>query len=312
MIINSISKIRSEPFFYQLMNFIPNTAVNVKLEGLNMAGSIKLTTAIGLVNDLEKSGKINSDTILIESSSGNLGVALSLVCKERGYRFKCVTDPNILPDNEKLIGVFGGELIKITERDENGGYLASRIRFIQNLISQNPSHIWINQYANPANYEIHSQVTAKEIHNSFRNLDFLFIGAGTTGTLMGCAKFFKKNSPNTKIIGIDSVGSVTFDAPARKRHVPGIGTSRKPEIVDKSILDDIVMVNEIDGIRVCNDLLKKHGLFFGGSTGSVLHGIYSYAPDIPEGSSVVCISPDFGHRYIDTVYNSTWVEQKFN
>lgn len=312
MIIDLISDITSTPLFFRLAGFLEESEVFVKLEGLNIAGSIKLTTAKGLIDSLEKQGSINQETVFIESSSGNLGVALSILCKQKGYPFICVTDPNILPENEKLILLYGAQVIKITDRDANGGYLASRIKFIYELLERNPNYIWLNQYANQANPSIHYQSTARQILDQFCEVDYLFVGAGTTGTLMGCASFFKENSPKTKIIAVDSIGSVTFGFPPKKRYIPGVGTSRRPEIVDESKVDEILMIDEKEAVKMCHFLINRYGLLLGGSSGTVLQGIREYADKIPRNSRVVTISPDFGQKYINNVYDDAWVKERFN
>lgn len=121
----------------------------LKLESMNPSGSIKLKTAVGMVGALEEAGLIKPDTQLIESSSGSLGVALSMIAAERGYTFTCVVDPHISEHNLKLMRAFGAGIVRVTERDENGGYLGTRIRYIQNQVRANPKIIWLNQYANP-------------------------------------------------------------------------------------------------------------------------------------------------------------------
>lgn len=311
MIIKRISDLSCPPIFYQLSEFLPGSEAYVKLEGLNIAGSVKLTTARNLIKSLENQGLMTPETKIVESSSGNLGVALSIICKEKGYPFVCVTDPNILSDNEKLMQIYGAKIIKITERDANGGYLSSRIAFIQQLVKKEPSYIWLNQYANTANSAAHYAQTAVDIHQEFPTLDYLFIGAGTTGTLMGCAIYFKEQSPQTKIIAVDTDGSVTFGFPAKKRYIPGIGTSRRPELVNEDYIDEILMVSEREAVTMCRSLLNRYGLFLGGSSGTVLQGVKMYERWIEPGSQVVAISPDFGHKYIDLVYNDEWVNKIF-
>ena len=310
MIINSVTEITSSPIFLNLKNFIKDTRVFLKLEGLNIAHSVKLKTARYLLRAVENQ-IIPGKTKIIESSSGNLAIALSIICKELGVEFICVTDPNIAEYSEELIKVYGGKIIKVTERDEHGGFLNTRIRTIYKLLDSSKDYIWTNQYANHANYLAHYSETAAEIYSEFKALDYLFIGAGTTGTLVGCGKFFKEYSPNTKIIAVDAEGSVTFGYPAKKRHIPGIGTSRKPEIANESYIDDILLVSEIDTIRTCHKVLKERGLFIGGSTGSVLAAIIQYSNRIKPHSSIVAISPDFGDKYIPTVYNDNWVIERF-
>lgn len=139
----------------------------LKIEGLNPAGSIKLKTALSLIADLECRNLISANTRLIESSSGNLGVALAMVCAERGYRFACVVDPNISIQNRKMISALGAEIVSVDQRDENGGYLASRIRLIEKLVAASPDYIWLNQYRNPANSAAHYETTAKAIAEKF-------------------------------------------------------------------------------------------------------------------------------------------------
>jgi N-(2-amino-2-carboxyethyl)-L-glutamate synthase len=151
-----------------------------------------------------------------------------------------------------------------------------------------------------------------EIYNEFSKLDYLFIGAGTTGTLVGCARFFKKYSPNTKIVAVDNKGSVTFGFPPSTRYIPGIGTSRKPEIASTDNVYKVILVPEEETVVTCNLLLKKYGLFLGGSTGTVLFAARDYVNSLSNKNiSLVAISPDFGEKYLNTIYNAEWVEDKF-
>jgi cysteine synthase A len=310
MIINKLTDISSKTVFYTLDNFIGNTKVYLKLEGLNIAGSIKLKPAIWLVDRLEKQGKlVPGVSSVVCSSSGNLGIALSIVCKERKYPLICVSDLNISPISKKYIELFGGELILINTPDENGGYLKNRLDYIDELLNANAHYCFVDQYANEENVAVHYATTAPEIAREFAAIDFLFVGAGTTGTLMGCAKYFKEHFPKTKIIAVDSIGSVTFGTPPAKRFIPGLGTSYKPAIADRSFLDDVLMVPEIKTITMCHELVKQRGLLLGGSSGTVLQGVRAYQDNIPEGAVVVAISPDFGDRYLNTIYNEEWLEQ---
>lgn len=283
----------------------------LKLEGFNPAGSIKIKTAISLINGLASDKKFNSDVELIESSSGNLGVALAMICANRGYKFSCVIDPNAADENVQIMRALGTKIVLITQKDENGGYLHSRIKYIKDAVSTNANLIWLNQYGNPSNPKAHEETTAIEIYESFPNLDFLFIGAGTTGTLMGCAKFFREKKHPAKIIAVDIHGSVTFGGPSGTRRIPGMGTSRVPEICDRSLIDDVVYVSESQSIAKCRWYASKFGLLLGGSSGSVLAGIEMYSDHIEANSTVVTISPDCGKKYLSTIYNDTWVREYF-
>ena len=308
MIIENLTDIKSQPLFYHVRDFLADSNCYIKLEGLNIAGSLKLKSAVRMLNVLKETGKLLPDSIVICSSSGNLGVALSVICKEKGYPFICVSDLNISPITERYIKLWGGELIKVEQRDENGGFLATRIRLIESMLKQDHRYVFVNQYEDEENVHAHFLTTSHEIWNDFDRVDYLFIGAGTTGTLNGCAQFFKKFSPHTKIIAVDAVGSVTFNQPAAKRYIPGLGTSLKPKLATTENIDDIIWVKEIDTIHMCRHLLEHYGLFLGGSSGTVLKGVQQYSAKIPSNSLVIAISPDNGDRYLDTVYNNDWVE----
>ena len=139
----------------------------------------------------------------------------------------------------------------------------------------------------------------------------LFVGAGTTGTLMGCARYFKEHHPSVRIVAVDSVGSVTFgDAPSR-RMIPGLGSGVRPALLDESYVDDVVMVDEADTVRTCRTLART-GFLFGGSTGTVVSGAQEWlAEHGTPGMTAVAIAPDLGERYLDTIYQDHWVEDLY-
>jgi 2,3-diaminopropionate biosynthesis protein SbnA len=285
--------------------------VFLKIEALNPAGSIKMKAARGMISALEREGRIGPNTRLIESSSGNLGVALAMICAQKGIPFTCVIDPNTSEQNRKVIAALGAEVVVVRNVDENGGFLASRIAYIKERIVRETHMIWVNQYANPANPGAHESTTAREISESFERLDYLFIGAGTTGTLMGCRDFFSRHRPETQIVPVDSIGSVTFGFPPSKRYIPGLGTSRRPEIFCPKGLSSLELVAESDTTLMCRWLARTHGLLAGGSTGTVLAGLYARRGMIGPNDVAVAISPDLGERYLDTIYSDDWVLQRF-
>ncbi len=279
----------------------------LKCEGFNFAGSIKLKAANEMVSAAVRAGTLREGTTLVESSSGNLGVALALVAASRGYRFLCVTDARCNLATRQLMEALGARVHVITEPDPQTGYLGARIRYVQQLC-ENDNHLWLNQYANPANWMAHYQSTGPEILKSFPEVDVVFIGAGSTGTLMGCARYFKENKPGVRIVAVDSVGSVTFGTPAEPRMLPGLGTSVRPPLLDESVVDEVLHVAERDSVRACRTLVR-HGYLFGGSTGTVLSGATDWlARNRPDGDlTAVAIAPDLGDRYLDTVYHDQWI-----
>lgn len=281
--------------------------VLLKLEGLNVTGSIKLVPAMAMIADAERAGRLRPGGTIVESSSGNLGCALAALAAAKGFRFVCVIDPNALPRSVQMMRALGAEIILVTERDSSGGFLGSRIERVKQEVASRPNAIWLNQYANPANAEAHRHQTAPGLAAAIGYPDYLFLGVGTGGTLMGCLHHFAEVSPTTRIIAVDAVGSVTFGTPAGPRYIPGLGTSRRPELIQKDLVSDVVHVPEAETIAACRWLARTHGVLLGGSTGTVLAGMRRYAERLPSACRVAAISPDMGERYLDTIYDDDWV-----
>ncbi len=311
MIYQRACDIVTDDVFLELDHILTDSQLFLKLEGMNPAGSVKLKSALGMVEDAERKGVLWPGGRIVESSSGSLGIALAVIAASRGYRFTCVTDPNVSPQSLALIRALGSEVVEVTSRDHNGGYLGTRIALIREMTAADPGLVWLNQYANPANAQAHARRTATSILKNIGHVDVLLVGAGTTGTLMGCTRHFRMFSPWTTIVAVDTAGSVTFGGPPGPRHIPGLGTSRRPELVRPEQVDEVVLVDEPDAVRMCRRLAREHGLPLGGSTGSVLAALESMADRIPAGSRVVALSPDMGDRYVRTIYDDVWVTATF-
>ncbi|CAH9057866.1 N-(2-amino-2-carboxyethyl)-L-glutamate synthase [Pseudoalteromonas holothuriae] len=309
MIVSKPEQLLVNNLYLELSGLAP-AQVHLKYEGFNAAGSIKMKSALTLIDELEQQGKLKPGSEIIESSSGNLGVALAIICASRGYKFTCVTDLACTEQARSAILAAGGNLIVVEQRDANGGFLATRLATIKDKCRNNPNLVWTNQYASSSNVNAHYKYTAPEILSAFKQVDWLFVGAGTTGTLMGCIKYFSEHSANTRIVAIDAKGSITFGHPKGIRHIPGIGTSRVPPICDHSAVKDVHLVAEPNTIAECH-YWAKQGFMFGGSTGSVLTGIRHYADRIKASDTVVAISADGGDKYLKSVYNPQWVAERF-
>ncbi len=283
----------------------------LKCEGFNFAGSIKLKAATEMVDAAERDGVLTPSSILIESSSGNLGIALSLIAASKGYKFVCVTDSRCNTSARLLMEALGAEVHVIDKPADVGGLLGARIAFLRARLDSDDRYVWLNQYANPANWGAHYRTTAPSIAAAFPELSVLFIGAGTTGTLMGCARYFREWHRPVTIVAVDAVGSSTFGTKPGRRMIPGLGTSVRPDLLDESYVDDIVHVEEIDTIRTCHTMARG-GFLFGGSTGTVVSGAMDWLARRPApGRTSVAISPDLGERYLETVYRSEWIEESY-
>ena len=310
MYANRPSELMVGDAFIRLRGIIPKGLVHLKIEAFTSGGSIKTKTARHMLDQFEARGHAHDAHRLIESSSGNLGLALSMIAAERGYRFTCVSDPNLSPQTHKLMLAYGAQVVIVTEHDRNGGFLGTRIAYIRHRLEEDPSLVWLNQYTSADNTGAHVRFTGPEVFSAFPRVDFLFVGAGTTGTLGGLSRFAREHSPHTRIVAVDSVGSVTFGRPSGRRFIAGLGTSCRPPIADHCEMDALEMIEEADTIVMCRRLAAQ-GLLVGGSTGTVLCAVARWAETIPPDAVVVAISPDLGDRYVDTIYDDSWVEARF-
>ncbi|MBC9913420.1 2,3-diaminopropionate biosynthesis protein SbnA [Chitinophaga varians] len=283
----------------------------VKLEAYNPTGSVKDRAAAYMLRKLLASGTIDKETTIIESTSGNFGVALSAFCRYYGLKFIAVVDPNITSMNQMLIESNGAEVVKVTKPDKHGGYLLTRIEKVTELKEAIANSYWINQYENPLNARAYYDSLGKEICFQVEEIDYVFLGVSSGGTITGVSKKIKENFPDAKIVAVDVEGSRIFDQPAKKRFIPGIGSSMVPGILQHATIDEVVMVDELSTINACYELLEKHGFFVGGSSGSVLAGIRKFFSDRQMEGSVHAVSvfPDRGERYFDTIYNKEWCDK---
>ncbi len=279
----------------------------LKIEGFNFAGSIKLKPAVEMVERAERDGVLRPGSVLVESSSGNLGVALSVIAASKGYGFVCVIDPRCNPATSQLMESLGAHVDLVTEPDPVDGFLGARLNHVKELCDSDPRYVWLNQYVNEGNWGAHYRWTGPQIAAQFPELDVVFVGAGTTGTLMGCARYFRDHRPAVRVVAVDAAGSVSFGGPPATRLIPGLGMSVRPPQLDESLVDDVVVVEEVDTIRTCHRLAGR-GLLFGGSTGTVVHGAARWlAEHHADDATAVAISPDLGRPYLDTIYDPSWV-----
>ncbi|MCF3960209.1 2,3-diaminopropionate biosynthesis protein SbnA [Streptomyces fuscigenes] len=280
----------------------------LKCEGFNFAGSIKLKAATEMVESAERTGTLTPDSILVESSSGNLGVALSMIAASKGYRFVCVTDSRCNLATRLMMEALGSEVHVISDHRDASSPLAARLEYVRRLSARNDRYVWLSQYTNADNWKAHYRRTAPAIARAFPRLDVLFVGAGTTGTLMGCARWFRDWHRPVRIVAVDSIGSAIFGDPPGRRMIPGLGMSMRPPLLDDAYVDEVVRVHEIDTIRMCHELAKC-GFLFGGSTGTVVSGAVDWlGQHTTQDLTTVAIAPDLGERYLDTIYHNNWVE----
>ena len=307
----NLEKVGNTPLVSIRMEDFPDIRLHAKLEFYNPTGSVKDRAACYIIQKLLDTGDIDPDTTLIESSSGNFGIALAAYCKKRGQTFIAVVDPHITPINEVLIRSFDAQIIKVDQPDCAGGYLLTRVKTVKELRQKIENSYWVNQYGNPLNAGAYFHTLGNEICDNLDNIDYVFMGVSSGGTITGVSRKIKERFPNAKVIAVDIYGSVIFGNPPKKRYIPGIGSSMKPDILKMAKIDDVVMMDEVSTIENCLQLLKKHYIFAGGSSGSVFGAIKKYFAGKPMDKKldIVAVFADRGERYADTVYNNDWAKQ---
>lgn len=281
----------------------PGLEVIAKLELMSPGGSVKDRPARFIVESGLRDGIIQPDSHLIESSSGNFGIALAMVARIYGLKFTCVVDPKITACNLQILQALGARIEMVHEPDDQGGYLQTRIRRVKELLQTVPASVWINQYANHRNWQAHYHGTASEIVADLDGpLDCLVTAVSTTGTILGLARRLRREYPDLRVIAVDAVGSVIFGGSPGPRLLPGIGASRVPELLSEDEIDEVVEVSDWESIQGCRDLVAQEGIFAGGSSGSVVAAIHRLLPTFPSPYRVLTLFPDRGDRYLDLVY----------
>lgn len=283
--------------------------VYLKLEGENPGGSIKDRTGYGLILDLERRGVLHRRSIVIESTSGNLGVALSMICRAKGYQFIAVVDPKTTQENIAKMQSLGASIEFVDQQDETGGYLLSRLARVQELLSRSNHYIWTNQYSNLANPDIHFLSTAPEIYRQMHGtVGAIFIAVSTGGTLAGIGQYFRAMSPTTRIIGVDALGSVVFGTPSGPRKLTGIGSSRTSDFVKREHYDQYQQVSDAEAFAFCRAVYAATDIKLGGSGGAVVAACARYLAEHPQLEDVVCLCPDTGENYITSIYCDQWLQ----
>ena len=284
----------------------------LKLESCNPGGSIKEKNAVCLVNQAEADGLLQPDGTIVESSSGNFGIALAMVGAVRGYQVKIVIDAKTSTTMRRILSAHGAELIEVplTAADRNGSMQVARMEKAQELYHNIPGAWYPCQHLNPHNPDAHEIYTAREIESAFDGApDVIVIGVSTAGQIAGISRYFKQRYPSTKIIGVDVAGSAVFGTPRSPYKMTGLGLSFVPPNFDPSLLDVAYAVSDRMAFSYCHQIAQLEGLLLGASTGAILAGGLAYAQaNSNRDLSILMLNPDRGDRYLETVYDRDWLK----
>ena len=270
-----------------------------KLESFNPAGSVKDRVALSMILTAEAEGKLRPGSVIIEPTSGNTGIGLCAVAAARGYRAIIVMPDTMSVERQMLMKAYGAELVLT---DGRGG-MAAAIAKADELAAEIPDAIVAGQFVNPANPAAHEATTGPEIwEDTDGQVDIFVCGVGTGGTITGTGRYLKAMNPAIRVTGIEPAGSAVLSGQAAGPHgLQGIGAGFVPDVLDVSILDEVVTVTEEEAYAAGRLLARREGVLAGISSGAALHAAIAVASR-PEntGKTVVVLLPDTGDRYLST------------
>jgi len=277
--------------------------VVAKLESFNPIGSVKDRIGVAMIVDAEEKGLIKKDTVIVEPTSGNTGIALAFVCAARGYRLILTMPDTMSLERRHLLSIFGAELV-LTPGAEG---MSGAIRKAEQLVAENSGYFIPQQFKNPANPEIHRLTTAEEIwRDTDGRVDILVSGVGTGGTITGVAEVIKSRKPGFKAIAVEPADSPVLSGGKPGAHkIQGIGAGFIPDVLRTDLIDEIVKVTNEDAGTMARRLAKEEGILAGISSGAATWAALEVAKR-PENKEklIVVILPDTGERYL-----STWLFQ---
>jgi cysteine synthase A len=277
--------------------------VIAKLESFNPLGSVKDRLGAAMIVDAEERGLINHDTVIVEPTSGNTGIALAFVCAARGYRLILTMPDTMSLERRHLLSIFGAELVLTPGL---GGMLGA-VKKAEQLVAENANYYMPQQFKNPANPEIHRLTTAEEIwRDTDGKVDILVSGVGTGGTITGVAEVIKQRKPQFKAVAVEPADSPVLSGGNPGPHkIQGIGAGFLPDVLSTALVDEVFRVKDEDAKELTKQLAREEGILAGISSGAAMWAALEVAKRLEnEGKLIVVVLPDTGERYL-----STWLFQ---
>ncbi len=268
----------------------------MKLERSNPAASIKDRIALAMIEDAEKQGLLNPDSVIIEPTSGNTGIGLAMVAAVKGYRLILVMPESMSLERRRYMQALGAEL-ELTPREKG---MPGAIARAEEILAKIPGSWMPSQFDNPANVAVHRETTAREILQDFpEGLDFLITGVGTGGHITGCTEVLKAEWPDLKVFAVEPEASPVISGGEPGPHmIQGLGAGFIPKNLNVDLLDGVVPVSNMAAFDFARRCAREEGIFVGISTGAALSAVNSKLAEIPAGSRILTFSYDTGERYL--------------
>lgn len=276
--------------------------VVAKLEALGPSGSVKARPALAMILEAERRGLLGPESVVVEASSGNTGIALSMVCAVLGYRAKIVMPQGMSPERKQLMEAYGAEVILTGAGDNITEALENALRRVEELAAADPRVFVAGQFSNPANPAAHRHTTAAEIIAQLGpggRADAFVAGVGTGGTLTGAGGALKRAYPGLVCVAVEPSGAAVLSGGTVGTHVQqGIGDGIIPDVLDRSLIDEVIQVTDGDAVATARLLARREGVLAGVSSGSNVWAAMQVAARLGEDRVVVTICPDTGERYL--------------
>jgi cysteine synthase A len=268
----------------------------MKLERANPGGSIKDRIGLAMIEDAEQRGLLNSNTVIIEPTSGNTGIGLAMVAAAKGYKLILTMPESMSLERRRYLAALGAELV-LTPKEKG---MPGAIEKAQELLQSTPNAWMPQQFENPANVEIHRRATAQEILADFpEGLDYMITGVGTGGHITGCAEVLKGKFPHLKTLAVEPAASPVLSGGQRGPHpIQGIGAGFVPAVLNTEILDGVIQVTHENAFKYAVRCVREEGIFIGISSGASLAAVAQKLPEIPDGSRILTFCYDTGERYL--------------
>ena len=285
-----------------------------KCEFMNPGHSVKDRIALWMVEEAERQGRLRPGDVVVEGTAGNTGIGVALVCAAKGYRCILVIPETMAREKIDLVRGFGAEVVlvkKVPWTDPDHYHQVA-----QRIVAKTPRAFFANQFDNPDNTKAHYETTGKELwEQTGGRVDALVAGMGTSGTLLGAGRYLKERNPDVRLVAADPMGSIyynymmTGEAKAEGSSIlEGVGIGRLPAIFDQTALDEIIRISDQESLAAMRQMIRREGLFVGGSAGLSVAGAVKVAARIGPGKVIVTVLCDSGRNYMSKIFNEDWMK----